>query len=103
MKHLKVSIPWKDGLHLRPAAMLVKRAREFQSTISLRVDEKMADARSILAVLLLCASFGSAVELQASGADEDAALAAISAVFDTDNSESTDSSGSAGEADDSSR
>lgn len=69
---------------MRPATELVKRARAFQSAISLRVNERIADARSILAVVLLCAAFGTVVDLEVSGDDEDEALAAMTAVFEPD-------------------
>ena len=87
MKRSQVSVPWKEGLHLRPAAQLVTRAQTFRSAISLRVNHRMANARSILAILLLSASFGSVVDLEASGDDEDQAIAAVTSVFDLDDSQ----------------
>ncbi|GAA5483075.1 HPr family phosphocarrier protein [Haloferula sargassicola] len=81
MKRARITIPWKEGLHLRPAALLVRSARAFQSSISLKMGERMADARSIIAIMLLSASFGTTVELEASGSDEDAAIEALTAVF----------------------
>lgn len=89
MKRALVSIELKDGLHLRPATRLVKRAMAFQSSIWLKSNEKIANARSILSILLLCATLGSLVELEASGADEDQALAAIASLL-----QSEDGSGS---------
>ena len=82
MKRSQVSIPWREGLHARPATRLVRRALGFRSSIRLKVGQRMADARSIFAVLLLCASFGSVVEVEVSGTDEDQALAAITSVFE---------------------
>jgi len=82
MKRARVTIPWQDGLHLRNAARLVKRARTFQSSIFLKVNERMTDARSVLGLLLLCATLGSVVDLEVSGEDEDVALATITSVFD---------------------
>ncbi|MCP5520390.1 MAG: HPr family phosphocarrier protein [Verrucomicrobiales bacterium] len=90
MKHSQVSVRWKEGLHLRPATRLVERAKAFQSTICLKVNERLADGRSILAVLLLCATFGSVVDLEVSGEDEDQALAAVTAVFESENSDAAD-------------
>lgn len=75
---------WEDGLHLRRATRLVERALAYRSSISLKVNDRLADARSILAVLMLGATFGTVVDLEISGTDEDAALAAITEVFDTD-------------------
>lgn len=90
MKRSKVLVQWTEGLHLRPASTLVKRALDFQSTISLKVNEQIADARSILAIIMLCASFGTVVEIEASGEDEENAMAAITAVFEAESSDTLD-------------
>ncbi len=84
MKRAQVSIQLKDGLHLRPATRLVKRAMAFQSTIWLKSNEKIANARSILSILLLCATLGTLVELEASGSDEDQALDAIASILQSE-------------------
>ena len=84
MKQSQVCIPWKDGLHARPAARLVRRALAFQSSVSLKVGQRIADARSILAVLLLCATFGTVLDIEVSGSDEEQALAAITSLFESD-------------------
>lgn len=84
MKRTNISIPWQEGLHARPAAKLVKNAQPFKSSICLKIGEKMADARSILALLLLSASFGTVVELEVSGIDEEQAFASVASVFDLD-------------------
>jgi phosphotransferase system HPr (HPr) family protein len=82
VKRAQVTIRWEAGLHLRPTTRLVKLAQTFHSTIRLKTSGKTANARSILAVLLLCASFGTVLELEVSGDDEDETLPAIQAVFD---------------------
>jgi len=46
----------------------------------------VADARSILAILLLCAVVGTVVEFEINGEDEDAVLTAITSVFDPEDS-----------------
>lgn len=75
---------------MRPAAKLVTRAMAFQSTISLRLNERLADARSILAVLLLSAGFGAVMDLEVSGDDEEEALASLTEFFEA---EAVDSDG----------
>lgn len=81
MKRTKVVIPWNDGLHLRPAAELVHVARKFRSTIYLRCGSKIADLRSILSIIALCATMGSVIELEATGDDEQQAAQAVEQVF----------------------
>ena len=86
MKRTQVVIPWKEGLHLRPASRLVRLARSSKSVVCLKVGEKVANARSILALLLLCAVAGMVVDLEINGEDEDSVLSSITSVFDPNSS-----------------
>ena len=81
MKLTQVRIPWEKGLHLRPASQLVSLAKASKSAICLRVGEKVADARSILAILLLCAVAGTVVDVEITGEDEGDVLCSINSVF----------------------
>ncbi|HRZ37144.1 MAG TPA: HPr family phosphocarrier protein [Candidatus Paceibacterota bacterium] len=81
MKTTKVIVPWREGLHARPAAGLVRRIQNLRSRILLRVGQRVADGRSILAVLTLCAVCNTAIEIQASGEDEDLAIKVVESMF----------------------
>lgn len=81
MKRTQVRVPWKEGLHLRPATKLVRVAQAFRSTVLLKCGEKMADARSIISVLLLAASMGAVVDIEVNGEDEARASEAIGMAF----------------------
>ena len=83
MKQLQLSVPWKQGLHLGPASRLVGLARASSSVVLLKVGDKVADARSILAMLLLCASCGMVVNLEIDGDDEDEVLASVVQMFES--------------------
>ena len=83
MKESDVVISWEKGLHARPASKLVALAQSFSSNITLRCNEQIASARSILSILLLCATMGSSIHIQAEGEDEDRAIRAIQSVFET--------------------
>lgn len=71
------------GLHARAAAKLVRVASMFVSNVELkRVDSGLsADAKSILSVLMLAASRGTALQASAEGEDEEAAITAIDQLF----------------------
>jgi phosphotransferase system HPr (HPr) family protein len=71
------------GLHARAAAKLVRVASGYQSQVILRrVDgSATADAKSILSVLMLAASCGTALQARADGVDEEAAMGAIDQLF----------------------
>jgi phosphotransferase system HPr (HPr) family protein len=81
MKRSKVVVLWREGLHLRPAAALVQVAKQFRSVIHLRCGGKIADLRSILSVLALCATMGTGLDVEAAGDDEQDAIQAIEQVF----------------------
>ncbi len=71
----------RDGfaLHARPAGKFVKLAASFASDISVEVDGRRADAKSILAVLALGARNGAVLSLTAEGPDAEEALMALAA------------------------
>ncbi len=81
MKHSKVVVPWREGLHLRPAARLVEVGRKFRSKIVLSFDGKMADLRSILSIIALCGSMGAILDLEVTGDDEQDAVQAVEQLF----------------------
>ncbi len=68
------------GLHARPAALFVKAASRFKSTITVQAGAKRANAKSIVDVLKLGARQGTVVTITAEGADEAEAVAALSAL-----------------------
>jgi phosphocarrier protein HPr len=84
VKYIQLRIPWKAGLHLRPAALLVRLVKASKSAVLLKVGEKVADARSVLAVLLLCAACGTVVNFEVQGEDEEAVTESLTRVFDGD-------------------
>jgi phosphotransferase system enzyme I (PtsI) len=71
------------GLHARAAANLVRVASRFKSKLTLqRLEGGLeADAKSILSILTLAASYGTALKLTATGDDEQEALEAIVGLF----------------------
>jgi len=74
-----VALPEGIALHARPAATFVKTALRFRSRVTVGTDGKVADAKSILAVLALGARGGTTLKLVAEGDDAPAALDALSA------------------------
>jgi len=76
---VEVALPSDVALHARPAANFVKTAMRFRSRVTVGVNGKMADAKSILAVLALGATGGTLLRLTAEGEDAPAALDALAA------------------------
>ena len=81
MKTTHVTVHFANGLHARPAAKLVLLCREFRARVFLRLDNRVANAKSIMGILLLAATFEAQLEVQASGADEDSAIQATEVFF----------------------
>ncbi|MDQ6879667.1 MAG: HPr family phosphocarrier protein [Candidatus Dormibacteraeota bacterium] len=74
---LAVALPEGVALHARPAGAFVKTALRFESRLTVASDGKVANAKSILAVLALGARGGTVLQLSADGADAAAALDAL--------------------------
>jgi phosphocarrier protein len=72
-----VTISNKLGLHARASAKLTKLAGAFRSEIFMTRNGRRVNAKSIMGVMMLAAGMGSDVEIEASGADEEAAIAAL--------------------------
>jgi phosphocarrier protein HPr len=70
------------GIHARPASMIVKTAQRFKSTVSVVKNGAVADAKSIMSVMMLAATCGSTVTIRASGADEAEAVDAVATLFE---------------------
>jgi len=67
----------KLGLHARAAAKLVSTAASFSSQVKVGYPERMVDGKSIMAVMMLAASKGTVLQLQAEGDDAKDALQAL--------------------------
>lgn len=74
-----VSLPNGVALHARPAAAFVKTAMKFRSRLTVGANGKIADCKSILAVLAVGALGGTTLKLEAEGDDAPAALEALAA------------------------
>jgi phosphotransferase system HPr (HPr) family protein len=71
-----------QGLHLRPADMLAREARKWQSRIELVGAAQRVDGKSILDVLTLAAEAGTRLVVEATGPDAREALEAIGGLFE---------------------
>ena len=71
----------KLGLHARAAAKVVFIANKFVSDITLVKDNKQADARSIMKILMLSASKDSIINITIDGNDEIQAMNSIEKLF----------------------
>jgi phosphocarrier protein len=78
----EVIVANSQGLHARPADLLAREARRWQSRIELVADSQRVDGKSILEVLTLAAEAGTRLVVEATGPDAREALEAIGSLFD---------------------
>ena len=81
MKQFQYTITDANGIHARPAGLLVKEAQRFASAVKLIRGEKSADLKRLLGVMGLNVKAGDAVTVSAEGADEEAAIQALETFF----------------------
>lgn len=74
------------GLHARPAVKLTRLAKQFGAQVEIRAGDAgtWINAKSPNAVMKLKARHGETLQIRAEGDDEDAAVAALVALLDTD-------------------
>ncbi len=73
----QITIINKLGLHARAAAKLVSCASGYISSVHLQRNGQRVNGKSIMGVMMLAASQGSALEIEVSGEDEADALGAL--------------------------
>lgn len=67
----------ENGIHARPAAILVQQVSNFSSEVNLEYSGKKVNLKSIMGVLALGIPKGAEVDIVASGSDEVEAMASI--------------------------
>lgn len=75
------------GLHARPATFFIQKANEFKSSIWVEKEERKVNAKSLLGVLSLGITRGTAVTITADGVDERETVDALVALIDSNFSE----------------
>lgn len=78
-----VVIPNKEGLHFRPIMQFVDAATKFESRVVVRCQGREADGRSPMELLMLVATQGTAITLEADGPDAQAVLSELAALVES--------------------
>jgi phosphotransferase system HPr (HPr) family protein len=72
-----------QGLHARPASLIMKLANQFASKIELIKENQRVDGKSIIEILTLGAAPGTNLIIEATGPDAETALDALAELFAT--------------------
>ena len=64
----------ETGLHMKPAGILCRKAVKFHSTVKIKNETGIYNAKSVLSVLGACVRYGDEIELICEGPDEEEAL-----------------------------
>ncbi|MHB8353327.1 MAG: HPr family phosphocarrier protein [Burkholderiales bacterium] len=71
----------KLGLHARASAKLTQMASSFPCDVTLSRNGRSVNAKSIMGVMMLAATRGSSITLETRGAQEDAAMNALTTLI----------------------
>ena len=82
MKSFSYTVKDELGLHARPAGLLVKEVKNFQSKVTLEKDGKSVDASRLMAVMGMGVKCGQTVEVEITGDDEETAFEGMKAFFE---------------------
>lgn len=77
MKTFDYTIKDELGIHARPAGMLAKTAKDFESVITIEKDGKSVNAQKLMMLMGLGVKCGDTVKVTVEGADEEAAAKAM--------------------------
>ncbi len=83
MTERMVTIKNRAGIHARPAALIVQTASRFACKLWLEKGGDRINAKSIMGIITLGASYGTPIRIIADGSDEEAAAAAIEHLFES--------------------
>lgn len=83
MTEIEVVITNPTGLHARPAAQFVQKAASFKSKIKIAGNNKVADAKSILAVMGMGLTQNTKLTITATGEDEAECIMALKELIES--------------------
>jgi len=83
MTEKTVTVSNRAGIHARPSALLVQTTKNFSSNIYIEKGSDRINAKSIMGIITLGASYGTELKIIAEGEDEVAAVDTLVKLFDS--------------------
>jgi len=81
MKEFNIIITDELGIHARPATLITREAEKYKSEILLILNEKVADCKKGISIMLLAVKHNNIVTVRVQGPDEDEAMTGIQNVL----------------------
>ena len=82
MKTFSYEIKDAIGIHARPAGLLAKEAKKYESKIVIKKEGKSAEATKLMAIMGMGVKCWNVVDVEIDGADEEKAYEDIKAFFE---------------------
>ncbi|MDR0411990.1 MAG: HPr family phosphocarrier protein [Treponema sp.] len=73
----------RSGLHARPSAIIVQLLKDFKANVFIETGGETVNAKSIMGLLMLGATYKSQLKITAEGEDAEQALDALTKLFDS--------------------
>ena len=83
MTEKTVTVTNRAGIHARPSALLVQTTKNFKSNIYIEKNNDRINAKSIMGIITLGASYGTVLKIIADGEDEQIAVETIAGLFES--------------------
>ena len=83
MVQLETTIKNRAGIHARPSALIAQTAVKYASKIFLEKAGNRINAKSIMGIITLAASYGTKILIIADGPDEQTAAEALKTLFES--------------------
>jgi phosphocarrier protein len=81
MTEKKITVTNRAGIHARPAALIVQTVKNFRCNIYISKENEKINAKSIMGVITLGASYGTELTISAEGEDEAKAVEVLAGLF----------------------
>lgn len=83
MKEFDFTVKNEEGLHARPAGILAKEAKKYESTVSITNEKgKTADVRKLISVMALGVKCGQDIKVSVEGPDEETVFEEVKQFFE---------------------
>ena len=78
-----ITVKNRAGVHARPAALIAQTSNKFACDVFMTKDGMEINAKSIMGVITMAAAYNSTITVKVDGSDEDDAMAALNALFES--------------------